>query len=840
MKEPHGLKRDEGVPEIMEEENASTRQPPALLPGENQQFALRGGRRSPHRRSSLLLPGRSLDDDALAWFRLQVNAGAAGGSGSGADGVGGGRSRRRRSSQSIDVPDQVVTARSSGAAGGDNYQEDNNEDEDDDDDDNNNITHSDHEGQAESSTARRRSSLRLASLMLDGGGGSTANANSANRKGAPRRRKQSRIYDDPAVTEGYNQVPLLETIRLPRGGTSISTSVGRIQFGIPPETIKDSMRLGLEVPRVFIVPVERFCREVGPALGINLAECEFPAYFNWFVKRKRCTLVVDSAESERDIRNVFEETLLGPKEFRDVSQPKAYDEEDFDPSFPPSSRPNFFREFQYFRRNEGTETSDELTVDVLIDFLHFSRNDLASPPSRPSSADDHGRNESIGVPPMVAVSDDDDDEEEHIGWHASTTVLDFDMPGQPWAAGLKSMGQTRVSRLMRSVTEPSRSIKRTPSSRMETDESELAETDEACESVSIGVVDDDEAEARPWIFSQVKWLGEVATVWPADATPEQVQTRAVPRVEIFKMPGASEYVVHDVDVNNYIVGKARLGGAVEVPDEMAVEGFLDSNEASEANHPQEGLSLTRTNASLTLPRRALPFYPPSFGVTSLGNSHGFDKNGSTSGYVIWINGRGVMVDPPPYSSATLEREGIRPQTIIAIIITHCHADHDAGAFQKVLTGSRVAIITTPSIYKSFIRKYSALSGLSPGLLRRSHRFRAAVIGRPLHFQGATFHFWYTLHTIPCIALKVEWRGKSVVFTGDHLNLPPLLDELEVSVRKALRSLTLPVFCEVDFTLILFIFRVCFRRGEQTTFGSCRFWIVMSCCTRQERPRSILR
>ena len=89
------------------------------------------------------------------------------------------------------------------------------------------------------------------------------------------RRRRSRIYDDPVMTEGYREVPLLEILQLPRGGTSIETkSVGRVQFGILPETIKDSMRLGLDVPRVYIVPAERFCREMGPALGINLAEFE--------------------------------------------------------------------------------------------------------------------------------------------------------------------------------------------------------------------------------------------------------------------------------------------------------------------------------------------------------------------------------------------------------------------------------------------------------------------------------------------------------------------------------------------------------------------------------------
>ena len=88
-------------------------------------------------------------------------------------------------------------------------------------------------------------------------------------------RTTSMIFDDPDVIEGYDSVPTLEVDQLPRGGISVDTKgVGRIQFGIPPETIKDSMQLGIEVPRVYIVPAERFCRDMGPALGINLAEFE--------------------------------------------------------------------------------------------------------------------------------------------------------------------------------------------------------------------------------------------------------------------------------------------------------------------------------------------------------------------------------------------------------------------------------------------------------------------------------------------------------------------------------------------------------------------------------------
>lgn len=284
-------------------------------------------------------------------------------------------------------------------------------------------------------------------------------------------------------------------------------------------------------------------------------------------------------------------------------------------------------------------------------------------------------------------------------------------------------------------------------------------------------------------------------VWPANATEEQKQKRSIPRVEIFKMPGGTEYIIHDVNKENHIVGKARVSGHVKVSESMSVDGFgghsfLDdvlSEKEKKPTPPPDDRELTeQSEASHGLeemfPQVSAPptFHPPSFGVTVLGNSHGFDKSGSVSGYVLWINGRGVMIDPPPYSSATLEREGIRPRTIVGIILTHCHADHDAGAFQKVLTGTPVVVITTPTIYKSFIRKYAALSALSPALLRHSHRFKPAIIGQPLRFQGATFHFIYSLHTIPCVGFRVEWRGRSMVFTADHFNSPTGMQQLEES------------------------------------------------------------
>lgn len=191
--------------------------------------------------------------------------------------------------------------------------------------------------------------------------------------------------ESAAADKSYEAVPLLEIIELPRGGVSIETSaVGPVQFGIPPETIKDSMNLGLDPPSVYIVPVDRFCRDMGPALGVNLAEFEFPAYFNFFIRKRRCTLIVDSVDAERNIRKVFNETLLGPAQFRQEEEPLTHAEEDFAPEFPREAIPDFYRELKHFRIMPNGE---ELVLETLLKFCHFEtapdmnfRDNLGAPP----------------------------------------------------------------------------------------------------------------------------------------------------------------------------------------------------------------------------------------------------------------------------------------------------------------------------------------------------------------------------------------------------------------------------------------------------------------------------
>jgi len=354
-------------------------------------------------------------------------------------------------------------------------------------------------------------------------------------------------------------------VRLPRGGIVVETAIGPIQFGVPPETIKDSLTAKRPVPTVYVLPTEPFKRAIGPSQGLNVAECEFPCYFNFFVLRKRVRLVVPSEDAERRLRDVFQETLFGPRH----PKPSA----DYHKSVPEHARANLEAESRYFRHFGDTY----LELDMLIEFVHF---------------------DSAGVAVVSEVKD----------------------------------GAQRHVRILR------------------------AGSYYAVEAVEQG----------------------------ADATKPGKQIAAVP--DNVELPAGSE--------------------------------------------------------RFTVPSSV--FKPPLFGVTVLGASHGFDATESTSGYVIWVNGRGVMVDPPTNSTLVLQKNGIPPALIEAIILTHCHADHDAGTFQKILTEGKVTLITTPTIMASFVRKYGQSPPTLPG--RLSHWWCGMVWRVVLGLVCALFG----AGTLPCL------------------------------------------------------------------------------------------
>ncbi len=97
-------------------------------------------------------------------------------------------------------------------------------------------------------------------------------------------------------------------IALQRGGYLVDSTVGYIQVGSPPETIKDTMGLEKKTPLIFILPKKFFHVEK----GISVAELEFPIYYNFFFRGGKRTNIICTEEQKEQLTIVLQESLMGP------------------------------------------------------------------------------------------------------------------------------------------------------------------------------------------------------------------------------------------------------------------------------------------------------------------------------------------------------------------------------------------------------------------------------------------------------------------------------------------------------------------------------------------------
>lgn len=171
------------------------------------------------------------------------------------------------------------------------------------------------------------------------------------------------------------------------------------------------------------------------------------------------------------------------------------------------------------------------------------------------------------------------------------------------------------------------------------------------------------------------------------------------------------------------------------------------------------------------------FQPPDFGITVLGAGHGFDVNSQTSGFIIWIEGRGLLVDPPVHTTQWMKARNLDQRLVEDILLTHCHADHDSGTLQKVMEEGRVRLHTTPTVEESFVRKYRSFLGLDSEELEKLFDFQPLLVGPAVNILGARFRFWYTLHPIPTLGFEAEFRGKRFAYSCDTLYDPEVFREL---------------------------------------------------------------
>ncbi len=178
---------------------------------------------------------------------------------------------------------------------------------------------------------------------------------------------------------------------------------------------------------------------------------------------------------------------------------------------------------------------------------------------------------------------------------------------------------------------------------------------------------------------------------------------------------------------------------------------------------------------------------PYFGVTPLGTSHGFDPDGDFTSFIIWIHGKGILVDPSPEALAYLEQAGVAPVDVPYVFLTHVHADHDGGLIEKLLGGSRTTIIASDPVFRAFAEKAQLITGHDferEGLLKHlsanpGQRVRIEIAG-----EFAQIETRWNLHPIPTNGLKVTFGGRTFGYSGDTQFDPSLLDALRQNGKLA--------------------------------------------------------
>lgn len=74
---------------------------------------------------------------------------------------------------------------------------------------------------------------------------------------------------------------------------------------------------------------------------------------------------------------------------------------------------------------------------------------------------------------------------------------------------------------------------------------------------------------------------------------------------------------------------------------------------------------------------------------------------------------------------------------------------------------------------SFLRKYSALTGMPTDILTKLFKFRPIIMGAPLNLNGGIFRFFYAFHSLPTIGCEIHLQDKSIYYSGDTLYDPKL-------------------------------------------------------------------
>jgi CRP-like cAMP-binding protein len=171
---------------------------------------------------------------------------------------------------------------------------------------------------------------------------------------------------------------------------------------------------------------------------------------------------------------------------------------------------------------------------------------------------------------------------------------------------------------------------------------------------------------------------------------------------------------------------------------------------------------------------------PRFGVTPLGTSHGFDATGDFTSFIVWVNGKGILVDPSSEALAYLDQIGVAPADVLYVFLTHVHADHDGGLVEKLVTGSPTRVIASDPVFRAFVEKARLLTGRD----FEEERLVTHISANPgtrvrieVAADYAELETRWNLHPIPTNGFKLTFGGRTFGYSGDTQYDPAILEGL---------------------------------------------------------------
>lgn len=139
-------------------------------------------------------------------------------------------------------------------------------------------------------------------------------------------------------------------------------------------------------------------------------------------------------------------------------------------------------------------------------------------------------------------------------------------------------------------------------------------------------------------------------------------------------------------------------------------------------------------------------------------------DGATAGYLIQTREGQILLDCGSGIMSQLAKH-TRVEYLDGVILSHLHFDHmaDIGILQYAAAGARRVgrMKQKLSLYAPAepAHMLSTLYGEHSDIHIIDHT-------QPVHMAGAVIEFIPVLHTIPCFAVKITYRGKILVYSAD--------------------------------------------------------------------------